>query len=211
MSREEFLRQLEQELRTLSVDERKSAMQYYQDYLNEAEDIESALRSLGSPQAVAADILREFGSVPAALSRRKGTGDFRKRFSSMELGQKILLIFLICVAAICILPVCVGVVGGVGGALIGIVICIVVVLFAAFLVFLVLAFAFFIAGLATLFCIPALPTLAGSVIVVGTSLILFGLSLLCFAAFLWLCRTLLPAMVRTVANFGRRLFSGGVS
>jgi uncharacterized membrane protein len=211
MNRETFLRQLEYELRTLSAEERENAMQYYRDYLNEAEDVQAALDALGSPERVAADILREFGSVPAVSSRTKQTGGLRSWFTALDRGQKILLVFLLCVAAVCILPACLGVIGGLGGLLVGIVVCIVAVLFAAFLIFLVLAFAFFIAGIVALAAAFGAATLASAGIVVGVAMILLGLSLLCFAAFLWLCRTLFPAILRTVADCGHRLFSGGAS
>lgn len=59
MTKNAFLSALEKELRTLPPEERNDAMQYYKEYFEEAgpEQEEKAARSLGSPKAIAADLL----------------------------------------------------------------------------------------------------------------------------------------------------------
>lgn len=197
MSREEFLRQLEQELRGLSTEERENAMRYYRDYLSEADDVQAAIDGLGSPKKVAADILREFGAVPAQRSATQ-------RFSDMDRGQKALLLLLIVIAAVCILPASMAGLGGLIGILVGIlaVVCV------GFLLFLCLFVAFFIAAVACL--IQAILTLstayASALLLLGAALLLFGLAQLSLAAFLWMCRTLFPSAIRGIAALGRRIF-----
>lgn len=60
MSKEEYLAQLEQNLRKLPEVERVEAMQYYREYLEEAgESADEVMEKLGSPKTVANDIIRE--------------------------------------------------------------------------------------------------------------------------------------------------------
>ncbi|MDE5565005.1 MAG: DUF1700 domain-containing protein [Oscillospiraceae bacterium] len=60
MTAAEFLQQLEAQLRSLSDEERDSAMAYYREYLEEAgEDADTAAEALGSPQSVAQRIIAE--------------------------------------------------------------------------------------------------------------------------------------------------------
>lgn len=203
MNPNEFLRQLEYELRSLPAEERDNAIQYYRDYLADADDVQAALESLGSPKKVAADILSQFGSVPAPSNPPQQIR-FADRISGMESGQKALMAALIVIAAICILPVCIA--GG--GSILGILIAVIVVIFAAFLVFLALGIGLLIAAvtclISILFILPT--TIANILILVGVSLLLLGGSLLSFAAFWWICATLFPSIIRGIASLGRRIF-----
>ena len=60
MSRWEFMRQLEELLSDISPNEREEALQYYNDYFNDAgrENEQEVIAALGSPQQVAG-IVRE--------------------------------------------------------------------------------------------------------------------------------------------------------
>lgn len=60
MNREQFLKELEYQLRRLPKAERQEAMEFYQNYLEDAgpEQEAEVLRSLGSPRAVAAEIVQ---------------------------------------------------------------------------------------------------------------------------------------------------------
>lgn len=60
MSKEEYLAELERNLRKLPEVEREEAMQYYREYLEEAgENAEEVIQKLGSPKDVANGIIRE--------------------------------------------------------------------------------------------------------------------------------------------------------
>ena len=64
MTAEEFLKQLENCLQNLPKTERESALSYYREYLEEAGDnADKAVESLGSPQSVAENIMKDF-SIP---------------------------------------------------------------------------------------------------------------------------------------------------
>ena len=63
MSRWEFMRRLEELLSDISPSEREEALQYYNDYINDAgrENEAEAIRSLGSPEQVAKSIKEGLG------------------------------------------------------------------------------------------------------------------------------------------------------
>ena len=71
MSRWEFMRKLEELLSDISPSEREEALQYYNDYFNDArrENEQSVIESLGSPEQVA-KIVRE------GLDDGQGRGEF---------------------------------------------------------------------------------------------------------------------------------------
>ena len=61
MTKNEFLSQLEYRLRALPENERKDALEYYNGYLDDAgEDVEQAIKHLGSPAEAAANIIAEY-------------------------------------------------------------------------------------------------------------------------------------------------------
>lgn len=63
MSRWEFMRRLEELLSDISPGEREEALQYYNDYINDAgrENEEEVLRALGSPEQVARSVKEGLG------------------------------------------------------------------------------------------------------------------------------------------------------
>lgn len=68
MSKEEYLAELERNLRKLPEVERKEAMQYYREYLEEAgENVGEIIEKLGSPKEVANGIIRECATKSLAV------------------------------------------------------------------------------------------------------------------------------------------------
>lgn len=83
MSRWEFMRKLEELLSDISPSEREEALQYYNDYFNDAgkENEQSVIESLGSPEQVA-KIVRE------GLGDGQGQGEFTENgFMSNEVQK----------------------------------------------------------------------------------------------------------------------------
>ena len=62
MSREEFMTALKAQLMDISAEEREEALQYYEDYFDDAgrENEAEVIRELGSPQRVAENIQNGF-------------------------------------------------------------------------------------------------------------------------------------------------------
>ena len=82
MSRWEFMRQLEELLSDISPNEREEALQYYNDYFNDAgrENEQEVIKALGSPKQVA-KIVRD------GLSENENLGEFTEsgfKSSSMQ-------------------------------------------------------------------------------------------------------------------------------
>ena len=106
-------------------EERRRALEYYENYFEEAgaDEEQNVLHDLGAPEKIAADILREFREDapfdPEQFAKPKRS--FHRYFDSLDNGQRLLFIGLIALAAVCVLPVCVGVVGGVGGLIVGLI------------------------------------------------------------------------------------------
>ena len=61
MTRDEFLQALRRELSPLSPEERDAAVNYYEEFLADAEDEGVAIEKLGSPPLIAQRILQENG------------------------------------------------------------------------------------------------------------------------------------------------------
>ena len=81
MSKEEYLAELERNLRKLPEEEREEAMQYYREYLEEAgENVEEVIEKLGSPKEVANGIIRECaGSSWSGTKKGERRGERKKK------------------------------------------------------------------------------------------------------------------------------------
>lgn len=71
MNKIEYLKKLENLIQALPEEERKEALEYYKDYLDEAEDEKKAIEELGSPEELASSILEKFNCVPAQIIKEK--------------------------------------------------------------------------------------------------------------------------------------------
>ncbi len=68
MTKEMFLKTLNRKLQSLPKEERESAVLFYKDYFEDAENEELALSKLASPNEIAANLLIEFGEKNKHLS-----------------------------------------------------------------------------------------------------------------------------------------------
>lgn len=60
MTKEEFLIRLKKKLSAIPKDEADEAIKYYEEYLSEAENIEEAIKDLGTPENVSAKIIATY-------------------------------------------------------------------------------------------------------------------------------------------------------
>lgn len=65
MTREEYFTVLKNNIQSLSIDEQNEALQYYSDYFDDAGDDEKAMKDLGDPEKVAAEIRDKFSNALA--------------------------------------------------------------------------------------------------------------------------------------------------
>lgn len=213
MNRSEFIARLEQALRNMPEEERRRAVEYYENYFDEAgvENEADVLDTLGAPEKVAADILREFRDVnsPAGAAQNEKSGGTRRqtwknRFSAMDRGQKLLVLMLAAVALVCVVPVALGVIGGVGGLLIGLICAVAAVfLIAPILDFVAWVCAIVFAAMAVYFAVTA---------VTADALFLAGLALISAAFGIWfwkltvyLFRKVFPALLNGIVGLFRRV------
>ncbi len=101
MTRKEFLDALSFKLSALSVDEKNSALRYYEEYFDECENEEEAIASLGSPEACAEQILAENGKSMAkttggfVYSANQGADREAQNASNKKSSERVIIMILI--------------------------------------------------------------------------------------------------------------------
>lgn len=231
MNRLEFMKELEALLSDIPQGERKEALQYYNDYLNDAgvENEQEVLESLGRPQDLARVIREglgdsgEKGEFTETGYRNEALGDIlkneiaqkertrkengkkkdgRNREESLS-GGKIALIILLCLIA---LPILKGILAGVFGAGVGLLGGVLGIVFgaaAAGLALLVAAVILVGVGMAAMLTAP----LTG-MCYIGLGILLAGFSLICLWLTVWMFGVAVPWFIRKTVKICNRLFHG---
>ncbi len=217
MNRTEFMQRLQRAIAGMPEEERRRAVEYYENYFDEAgpENEAEVLHTLGAPEKVAADILREFRDVSGPGAQDGGArgesgaksyaGRAKARFCEMDGGQKVLVLALAAVAAVCVVPVCVGLIGGVGGLLFGLLAAVAAVFCIAPILSItawVCAALFVFAAVTT----ATVGTAAELLLLVGLTLVSAGLGILFWKLTVYLFRKLFPALLNGIAGLFRGLF-----
>lgn len=200
MNRIEFMTELAALLQDVPVEERKEAMQYYNDYFDDAgEEEKDVVKELGSPAKVAENIKKDLGiqtEIPSGGAQNTGanhTGaqDARaqnngtQNVGTQEQSNHIWKIVLIVLVVIFGLPLLLGIGGGVLGLLAGIIATVFSVILTAVLVVVsgVLAV---VSGIALLIAEPAVGlALIGGGLIAGVCGVIASVLLvkLCMIAF----------------------------
>jgi len=176
-AKKKYLERLRRKLRVLPEEERGDALEYYEGYLNDAEDVDAAIARLGTPSEVAANIIIEHAArEPDASGSGKGTA------GGKDAGGIGMAWFVI--VAIFALPVGLPVLLAVGSAAFAVFVALLAVVgslgFVAFLILAVglacvLYFPFAAAqdlGLAVFFCGSGLLLLGSGMLVVSLAVVL---------------------------------------
>ncbi|MDR3148411.1 MAG: DUF1700 domain-containing protein [Oscillospiraceae bacterium] len=87
MNKQQFLKELEYQLRRMPQEERDDAVRYYDEFISDAENEAEAIKGIGSPANAAANIIAEWGALAAAESTGE-TGGKNQRTSSGEEKKK---------------------------------------------------------------------------------------------------------------------------
>ena len=205
MSRKEFMERLEELLRDIPDNEREEALQYYNDYFDDAgmENEAEVIRDLGSPELVAQKLKAGLGELASAGTPEPGQGERKeaekekteKEKTKKEAGfWKILSIVLLCIlAAPVVLPLA-------GGLLLAAV-TVVLALFGAIAGIVLAGFAILLAGIAVLgvgivqtFATPAIGIAAA-----GVGCIVAAVGVLLSFATVWCCIRVIPWLIRGIA------------
>lgn len=207
MSRKEFMERLEKLLEDISDSEREEALQYYNDYFDDAgvENEAEVIRELVSPEQVAQKIKAGLSDSAAEFSEQ-GYRDTRfeprdGELSADQSGQepkkketnfwKVLAIVLLCIlAAPVILPVCGGILIALIGAAAGIVALIAGLVAAGFLI---LIAGIFVIGIGIA---QAMATPAVGIALAGTGCLLTALGILLSFVTVWCCIKIVPWLIR---------------
>ncbi len=223
MSRVEFMNQLKNLLWDIPELEREEALNYYEDYFDDAgaENEQQVIKSLGSPEKVAAmikDGLKEdaaeqgefsetgysgYGEVPKnevghyENSKKKSFAD---RVKGLGTGGMIIVLIL----AIFALPI-LGPLGiGLFSTFFGLLIAAVVVLFVLVIVgiaLLVAGASVFAAAIGCLFVTPAV-----GIMMLGLALLLIGIGILATILGIWVVQKVVPSVIRWIVKVVRKPF-----
>ncbi len=223
MSRVEFMNQLKNLLWDIPEMEREEALNYYEDYFDDAGSEREAqvIASLGSPERVAAIIkegLKENAAEQGEFSENGYAGynepvkDEVIYYSAQKQEKIIDKIknlgtsgwILILILAIFALPI-LGPLGvGLLSAILGILIAAVVVLFVLVIVgiaLLVAGASVFAAAIGCLFVTPAV-----GIMMLGLSLLFIGIGILTTVLGIWIVKKVIPPVIRWIVNLFRKPF-----
>lgn len=225
MNRIEFMSRLVALLQDVSVVERQEAMQYYNDYFDDAgaENELHVIKELGSPEKVAATIKSglsgrddessEYGEKGYTDTRfekkdspaRTGTGTYQEdsgytKKSGMSAGKIVAIILLICIGIPIALPVGIGLLAAVFGIIVAIAaVCIGVVVAAVIMV--IVGLVLVIVGISQMFVNGAV-----GVGLCGVGCILLAVGAVACVLIFKLSIIIIPAIVRGIVNICRKPF-----
>lgn len=217
MNRLEFMQRLEALLSDISQSEREEAIQYYNDYLNDAgvENEQEVLDAMGTPEQLAKTIkeglgdngtegeFTETGYHNEAYEEKEKNEVVKKESKKRLSGGMIALVIISCILAMPMIAAAlsglfgagVGILGGLLGIFIG----------SAVMGISLFAVALFLIcfGVGELFLLPLV-----GVCLIGAGILCAGLSLFFIWITVWLWGTAFPWMIRTVVNFFSRILHG---
>lgn len=231
MSREEFMAALKRLLADIPAEEREEALQYYEDYFDDAgrENEAEVIRELESPQRVAENIKSGFfhtekegaftengyedawapkREVPQSLGAaqqgtQKEAGSYEEeRQRNGNLWKILLIILIVLVVGPILFPVGIGLFGVIFGLLIAAVSFFVALLIASLAVVLA-GFVMAVVGMAVGFAIHSIPAM---LLMAGIGLVLIALGVLATVFAGKLCMVMYPAMFRFVVELCRKPF-----
>ena len=197
MSRKDFLRQLEALLRDIPENERREALEYYNNYFEDAGPDREAqiIQELGSPRKVADSIKRDlFGENYEDIKRERQQREDRTTRN-----------VLIAVIVVLTFPLWIGIVG----AVFGILVAAVAIVFALALCIVAIVAAFFIAG----FVMAGIGLgriftgfFADGLVIVAIGMLMLAVSILGLIAIVWAVGKLFPWAVRGVVALCKKPF-----
>lgn len=217
MNRAEFMRQLESLLQNISPAEREEALQYYNDYFNDAgpDSEQAVIEALGNPAKVAENIKRDLygsGYGDGAASRAQASGrevvEYGKTYGNaqaqpdkkMSTGM-IVLIVILCVLAS---PIAIGLLGGVIGVAGGLLAGWVSILFGLGLAAIILLSLMLIIGVIGVFSLFYSPMVGLGLL--GAGLVCGGIGILFLMLTVAMAGIATPAIFKGIVSLCRSIF-----
>lgn len=207
MNRKEFLKQLEELLSDIPEAERRDAMNYYQNYFDDAgvEQEQTILEELGSPKKVAESIKRDlFGENYDAYVKAKQEKQ-QETIEKQQRENRTLRNILIVVALVLTFPIWIGLVA----LAFGILVTVFAGLFGVAVAVIAVVAACLFAGVAVT-VIGMIKAVAGfpavGLIVIAGGLLVFMIGILGVAALVWIFGRILPWLIRAIVRLCKRPF-----
>ena len=75
MTKKQYMTALKNNIQSLTLDEQKEALQYYEDYFEEAGDDKKVMEELGSPEEVAKAIRERFSNTLVEKEKKSADSD----------------------------------------------------------------------------------------------------------------------------------------
>lgn len=223
MTRQEYLAELRENLSSLPTAERDSALVYYEEFFEDADDDDEAIKTLGSAKSVAESIIADQNRTekstteyvpakPAEVKKEEtpktetaptyfdGNGEGKKEKSQKSTSDKVLMIVLLVLTFpiwISILAVAFGIFVAVLSALLGIIIAFV----AMSVTLVIMGLITFGTGIPTVFISPV-----AGVVLFAIGALSFAIGMFISIPTLWLCAEGIPALFRWIISIFRRLF-----
>ncbi len=210
MNRNEFMTRLEELLGDIPAGERREALQYYEDYFNDAgvENEAQVLRELGSPEKVAAMIKKDMN--PTGRDDEFTETGYRdgeiSEYKTPPRTSKTLKIILVILIALAVIPT----LGPILFAVLGIVIALICAGFIFFGGLVLLAVTLAVTGLVTVIGgITLLFVSAPAALMIsGIGLITLAIGVVATVVTVKLCIVMYPAIFKCIVNICRKPFHG---
>ena len=210
MNRITFMTELNALLQDIPAEERREAMQFYNDYFDDAgeENEQQVISELESPEKVAekikSDLLGRKGeqnnNVPAYRSEYNQENSEQNRPWTSNLLKVILVIAILVVGIPTVIPIML--------AILGVVVACVIAVFAVFVALVIAAVALVIAGFAMIVkgMVLILMNPVVSLALIGTGLILGVIGAIGVVAGIKLCIVVFPGIIRGIIYVCRKPF-----
>ena len=203
MNREEYMRRLENALTDISPAEREEALQYYNDYFDDAgvENEEDVMNSLGTPENLAETIKKEQTDAQESADKiLETTVQEEEKKNKLSGGTIALIVVLAILASPFIVAAVVAVLGAVIGIFAGIFSAI-AALGSVFLAFIGIVIACMISAIA----VGAISPL-GALVFAGFGIMMIGISIFLLMAIVWLFGIAVPWVVKQIIKLWKKIF-----
>ncbi len=193
MKSHEFIDKLSKELEVLPEEERQMAISYYEEYFSEAADEERAVIKLGTPEAVAKNIINEYNSQTSESNVNKNV----KVKHKLSDTNKILLVIILVLLSPVIIPLAGGAIAVVAGilcAVLGVFIAVAAVVLALMLSGYAVAIAGVALAVISVFAFVSI-SMADGLFILGTGIVLFAVGLVFGILMTWASVKVIPGLI----------------
>ncbi|MBO5372253.1 MAG: DUF1700 domain-containing protein [Lachnospiraceae bacterium] len=212
MNRKEFLRQLEELLYDVQESERREAMEYYENYFDDAgpENEAKIIEELGSPRKVADSIKKDlfgenYNAYHEQSTQKQQSYENHQAFENQQKENKTQRNILIAVIVVLTFPIWIGLVGGLFGIIVGLIgglFGIVIGVMACVLAAIVVGFV--MAGIGLVKTFTGFP--ATGLIVIALGLFMLAVGILGLLLIVWCIGRFIPWFIRGIVMLIRKVF-----